>query len=360
MGASSIEISIIVPARDASRTIGSCVEALLGQSGCTMAFEVLVVDDGSQDDTAALARQAGAEVVGLSPSGPAAARNRGVEVARGDLLVFTDADCVPDAAWLSRMVAPFDDPDVSATKGTYRTDQRALTARFVQREYESRYRRMSRQNSIDFVDTYAAAFRRAQFFRAGGYDESFPNASVEDQEFSFRYSRIGGRIVFVDDAVVRHLHADTLWKYFRKKVKIAFWKMRVLRRHPDKIISDSHTPVNVKVEMGAAMAMLLALPLVGTFVGQLAFVAMLGIILLSSAPLVLAMARVDGTLGAVAPFYCFVRASALGIGCIAGVVTSKRHHGDSSKPVSWLRDEPASLRQEEQMVVEKAGSYEAH
>ena len=74
--------------------------------------------------------------------------------------------------------------------------------RFTQLEYEDRYDRMAGVESIDFVDTYSAAYRRDIFLANGGFDRTFPTASVEDQEFSFRLTEKGYRLVFVPSAKV--------------------------------------------------------------------------------------------------------------------------------------------------------------
>ena len=119
------------------------------------------------DDTAAVAATMGVIVLSQTNAGPAAARNPGARAAAGDILLFTDADCVPASDWVERMVAPFADPAVAGTKGEYRTRQRALIARFVQQEYQDRYDRMVGQSSIYFVDTYSAGYRRNLFLAAG-------------------------------------------------------------------------------------------------------------------------------------------------------------------------------------------------
>ena len=63
----------------------------------------------------------------------------------------------------------------------YRSEQTSLTARFVQLEYESKYRRMERFESIDFIDTYAAAYDKPVFDSVGGFDESYRLPSVQVQ-----------------------------------------------------------------------------------------------------------------------------------------------------------------------------------
>jgi cellulose synthase/poly-beta-1,6-N-acetylglucosamine synthase-like glycosyltransferase len=221
------------------------------------------------------------------------------------------------------MAAPFADPTVVGAKGEYRTRQRELVARFVQQEYQDRYDRMARQGQIDFVDTYAAAYRRCVFLAAGGFDPVFPTASVEDQELSFRLAGQGHRLVFVPGALVYHQHDRTLGEYLRRKYWIGYWKALVMRRYPTKLARDSHTPQILKVQMG--LAAVGALLLLGGQVRTLRSSALLlagglawGGLLLSGGPFYLKIWRRDAPVLRVASWLIFARAWALGWGFLTG------------------------------------------
>ena len=82
-------------------------------------------------------------VVSQAHVGAGAARNRGVAAARGPIVLFTDADCAPDATWVRSLCAALDSAQVVGARGIYRTEQRELVARFVQFEYEDKYRPLS-------------------------------------------------------------------------------------------------------------------------------------------------------------------------------------------------------------------------
>ncbi len=202
----SVDISVIVPAFGQPEQVGLCLQALQGQSGLTGTYEVIVVDDGSPDPLKPIVESYGARSLHQRHQGPAAARNLGAEAAFGEILAFTDSDCVPSPTWLQQLTAPFDDPAVVGVKGTYTSQQAGWVPRFVQQEYEAKYRRMGRLEQIDFIDTYSAAYRRRVFIENGGFDDAFPVPSVEDQEFSFRLARKGYRMVFAPQAVVAHQH----------------------------------------------------------------------------------------------------------------------------------------------------------
>jgi cellulose synthase/poly-beta-1,6-N-acetylglucosamine synthase-like glycosyltransferase len=169
--------------------------------------------------------------------------------AQGSIILFTDDDCVPTPNWLEAMLAPFEDPEIVGVKGAYRTGQKRLAARFVQIEYEDRYRLMAGLGSIDFVDTYSAAFRRCRFLEMTGYDTSFPVACAEDIELSYRMSARGWKMKFVAKAIVFHTHPDTFWSYLKKKYKFAFWRVLALRKNPSKGVKDSHTPQVMKLQL---------------------------------------------------------------------------------------------------------------
>jgi glycosyltransferase involved in cell wall biosynthesis len=100
-------VSVVVPARNEPQ-IARVVRAVLGQSSRAASVEVVVVDDGSSDETAQRAEAAGARVVRLrapgEPGNAAAARNHGFLECRGDPVVFLDGDCIPESGWLDRIL----------------------------------------------------------------------------------------------------------------------------------------------------------------------------------------------------------------------------------------------------------------
>jgi glycosyltransferase involved in cell wall biosynthesis len=317
-------VSVIVPAYQAADTIDRCLEALARQTVSRARYEVLVVDDDSSDGTPARVQaHDGVRLFQQAHRGPAAARNLGVEQARGAIVLFTDADCEPLPDWIERMAAALDGAAVGA-KGAYLTRQRELVARFVQAEYEDKYDRMAREPQIDFVDTYAAGYRRDVFLAHGGFETAFPVASVEDQEFSFRLARQGYRMVFVPEARVYHWgHAPDVWSYCRKKFRIGYWKVMVHRRHPDKLWRDSHTPQVMKAQillvglMAVCFVAGLAWPALWWGCGILAL-----LFLLTSVPFVRKAWRKDVQVGLVSPGLLFLRALALGSGFAAGLVAN--------------------------------------
>ncbi len=250
-GPGGLRVTVIVPVYNGADTIGECLESLLRQSEQEPACEILVVDDASRDSTlAVVARYPGVRAIRQEVNaGPAAARNRGAREAAGDIILFTDADCVPGEGWLGEMLCSFADPRVMGVKGVYRTKQRDMTARVIQLEFEYKYRKLASQPAIDFIDTYSAGYRRAVFLQFGGFDTAFPVPSTEDIDLSFRIAAKGHLLVFNPAAYVFHRHPASLADYLKRKYRYAYWGMLVVRRFPEKAIKNSYTPNSQRLQV---------------------------------------------------------------------------------------------------------------
>ena len=320
-----IQYSVVVPAYQSERVLPHCLAALLRQSIDQTQYEIIVVDDGSTDRSAEVAeqmlRQTAARVIRATHHGPAQARNLGAQAAQARLILFTDADCAPAPDWIAQMASAFDDPSISGAKGAYRTHQRSLVARFVQQEYQDKYDRLLAQPAIDFVDTYAAAYRREIFLASGGFDPVFTTSSVEDQELSFRLARQGHRLVFVPDAIVYHQHNASWRGYLRRKFGIGYWKVLLLARHPEKAVRDSHTPQIVKVQI---ILLAFALPVTGSAVfwpiGLKIAIGLWLLLFLTMLPLLVKIMQRDPAVLPIAPILIMLRAFGLGLGLLAGFI----------------------------------------
>ena len=105
--------SVVIPAYNAERTIVTCIQALQNQTVPADQVEIIVVDDGSTDNTVACAKATGVKVLTPGKAGKSGVRNAGAFAAQGEIVLFTDSDCEPRPDWIEQMVQPFcDDPDV--------------------------------------------------------------------------------------------------------------------------------------------------------------------------------------------------------------------------------------------------------
>jgi glycosyltransferase involved in cell wall biosynthesis len=330
-------VSIIIPTFNGAARIGHCLDALLPQT-IGRDVEILVIDDGSTDNLAEIVSRygrAGVRFITQRNGGPASARNRGAAEAQGPIILFTDDDCVPMPGWLDAMTRPFEDAAVVGVKGAYRTRQKSPVARFVQIEYEDRYRKMAALAHIDFIDTYSAGFRRDNFLEMTGYDTSFPVACAEDVELSYRMSARGWKMLFVPDAIVYHTHPDSLARYLRKKYKFAFWRVLALRKNPSKAVKDSHTPQLMKLQLLFLPGLLLAASCDLAVRRSIpATVLVVGGFLFTTIPFALRATAKDFVVGLLSPLLLAARSGSQILGVAAGTIYALFNHGDPSVPAS--------------------------
>ena len=170
-------------------------------------------------------------VVNGPEAGPAAARNRGWRSTEVPLILFTDADCVPEPEWAERMIRGLRGK-YHAVKGVYSRGGSSVIQRLAQVEFLERYRILSGRKSVFLADTYSAGFRREWLDKLDGFDENFPFPDHEDVDLSWRMVREGGIIGFLPDARVAHTHRSSWTGYFRLKLSRGKWRVMVLKEFP--------------------------------------------------------------------------------------------------------------------------------
>ncbi len=217
-------LSVVVPVRNGGRDFERCLRRL--RDSALADFELIVVDDGSTDDSAAIAERAGAIVVRFDrPQGPAAARNRGAREATAPLIFFLDADVAVHPRTLDRALARFDDdPGLSALFGSYDdhpqapgvvSQYRNLLHHFVHQQGDFR-------GDIRPAHTFwtgCGLMRREVFLAFGGFDPRlYPRPAIEDIELGYRLTRAGHRIVLARDVQATHLKRWSLADMIRTDI----------------------------------------------------------------------------------------------------------------------------------------------
>jgi glycosyltransferase involved in cell wall biosynthesis len=251
-------VSVVVPVRNARDDLARCLDSLARQSAPPDSFEVIVVDDGSDDGTPDVAARRGARVLSQERRGAAAARNRGAREARGEVVLYLDADCVADTAWLAELSRPLlAAARLGGAVGRYESDQRAPVARFVQLDLEGRYKRMRSRDRIDFLNSGNCGLRRELLARYP-FDENFQR--LEDVELSFRLTADGHAIIFVPEARAWHRHPETVGALVRRKFNYARYAFPLYRQYPGKAASDASTPQERRARLASTAAFLALLP----------------------------------------------------------------------------------------------------
>jgi len=316
-----MKVSVIVPAYNAEHSIQECINSLLNQK-TTYDFEIIIVDDGSKDRTAGIAKSfKKVKVFSNKNSGPASARNFGARKAIGEIIIFIDSDCVADKNWLQQMTDSFKDKEVVGVQGAYRTKQKELMARFTQIEIEHRYERLKNAKKVDWIGSYSAGYKKEIFLKEHGFSKDFKMASGEDPELSYKLSKKNFKLKFNPNAIVFHKHPTSLPEYLRKKFVHAFWRVLLYKKHSDKAISDSYTPQSLKLQI-LLVLVILALAVLGLVFPIPAFMPWLALFLLvlSFVPFFLfALAR-DFSVALVSPVILALRSISFVLGLFMGFI----------------------------------------
>jgi glycosyltransferase involved in cell wall biosynthesis len=197
--ADDVRVSVVVPARNAAGTLGRTLACLAAQE-LDGRFEVIVVDDGSDDHTPDVARSAPGPVTVISDGriGAAEARNRGVAAAAAPAIAFTDADCFPTRDWLANGLGALADADL--VQGRVMPDPEAPLGPFDRTIWVEAER--------GFYETANLFVKRATFERIGGFEDWIDTGGekllAEDVWFGWRAVRAGARTAFAADALVHH------------------------------------------------------------------------------------------------------------------------------------------------------------
>ncbi len=223
-------MSVIVPVRNGEHTIADCVGSLLALDYPRASRQILVVDNGSTDRTAAILRALGVDVLRESRRGKSHALNRAIPACRGEIVAFLDADCVAERRWLSELVAGFEGEGVGAVAGEiepYRP--RTVTERYVARR-EAGMVRFALELDRPFAPGANVAFRRSALQRVGGFDPTF--TSGEDVDISWRLLEQGRvRITYRPGAIAYHRGRASPRALLSQQVGYGYGRALLRRRH---------------------------------------------------------------------------------------------------------------------------------
>lgn len=216
------DISIVIPVKDRAGELKRCLASLASLNYPREKLQVIVVDDGSSDESPRVAQQFGAEVVpsGGTGRGPAAARNVGAAMACGDILAFIDSDCTASREWLNELIPAFANPAMAAVGGQV---DGMCTESSVDR-YESimsslslgsRERTGSGGTDTFYLPSCNLLVRRAAFRSAGGFKDEMHVG--EDVDLTWRLRDKGWTISYLPAGNVLHEHRSSIRSFMSRR-----------------------------------------------------------------------------------------------------------------------------------------------
>ena len=228
----TIRASVVVPTYNRPEFLDRCLAALLAQEFDPSAYEVIVADDAASEATRRQVESWAARVEDTGPPvrylpvtatrGPAAARNVGWRAARGEVVAFTDDDCLPEPGWLgagARALAP----GVAGAMGRVVVPLPPLPT-----DYE---RNAAGLATAEFV-TANCFYRRNALAAVGGFDERFEAAWREDSDLFLTLIERGERLVSAPDAVVVHPVRPARWGVSLRQQRKSLYNALLYKKHP--------------------------------------------------------------------------------------------------------------------------------
>jgi glycosyltransferase involved in cell wall biosynthesis len=210
-------ISVIIPAWNNPALIAKCLAAMGDQTYPRDRYEVLVVDNASTDDTAEVARSFSFATVLSEPTpGSYSARNRGLAAARGDYVAFTDADCIPDRAWLAAAArAAREHPEAAILAGQIEMFRADSADNGVCEKYESAFdfdQAAHARHGLCMTANWVSP--RQALIDLGGFHQDLKSGG--DWDLSRRVQASGQPIVYVPEMRVSHPTRGSLPKLMAK------------------------------------------------------------------------------------------------------------------------------------------------
>jgi cellulose synthase/poly-beta-1,6-N-acetylglucosamine synthase-like glycosyltransferase len=214
-------VSVIVPVRDGEPMIADCLDSILTADYPADRREILVIDNGSSDGTAALIRARPVRYLHEPRRGVSNARNRGIAESTGEILAFVDADCLVEPQWLGELVRAFEDPEVGAVAGDLQHAPPTTAAERQAARLLGNWQRFAFNSNPAYPITANAAYRRDVIDRIGPFDPHMTRA--QDVELGLRFQQHSDlRLAYAERATARHRNRTTWLGFFRQQLGWAY------------------------------------------------------------------------------------------------------------------------------------------
>jgi len=270
------KVSIVVPCYNAQDTVLMCAKGCLSQDYPNL--EIIFVDDGSTDRTLRLLREFDdIKVISQNNKGPAAARNLGWRSSQGEIICFTDSDCIPNRTWVTRFVKCYFDQAIDGVGGSYDiVNSDKWLSRCIHEEIIYRHKNMPK--FVDYLGSFNVSYKRDVLVELSGFDESFLRASGEDNDLAYRAVKYGYKLMFDKENLVAHHHPEKISKYIKQQFWHGYWRLKLYFKHTNKISGDHYADsldfIQIPISFIASLLIIL-----GLFIKELMITALLFLVL---------------------------------------------------------------------------------
>jgi cellulose synthase/poly-beta-1,6-N-acetylglucosamine synthase-like glycosyltransferase len=227
-------VSIVVPVYNGERTIEECIKSLLDLEYPKEKYEIIVVDNNSTDNSIEIAKKYPVRLLYEGKQSSYAARNLGIKNTKGEIVAFTDADCIADKGWLKQLVKNFEEKTTAGVGG----EILAYPPENIIERYSVKSNILSQKSFFEFklanlkmpfIATANAAYKKGILNVIGLFDDSFTSGG--DVDLSWRITFKDYRIVYEPKAIIYHRHRTTLYGLFRQFFRYGEGQPKLFKKH---------------------------------------------------------------------------------------------------------------------------------
>jgi cellulose synthase/poly-beta-1,6-N-acetylglucosamine synthase-like glycosyltransferase len=230
------KVSIVIPTKNSSRMIEKCLHSLLNQSYSN--YELIIVDGHSVDDTIKIVSGFPVRIFFEEGGTRASACNVGILNSRGEIVAFTDDDCIVPEDWVEKIVKHFEDHEVCVVggpalipndSGPWENTFGAIRTLVLKVAHKL--------GPVEDIFGCNSAYRKSVVLEVGGFREDL--LTTEETELHFRIMKSGGTLIYDPDMPVYHYPRVNLKKFLKQQYRYGLGKGLMLRLHPRALkISD--------------------------------------------------------------------------------------------------------------------------
>ena len=246
-----MKVSVVIPDYNASKTIDLCLSSILNQDFSD--YEVIVVDDGSTDDTREKVKKYPVRLISIPYEGTSVARNTGFRASKGDILIFLDSDCVAKKDLIVKLIEPLKNPKIGVVQAWWEVaNQGRLVPALTYKTYEYFTRNLE---YLDFLWSYCFAIRRELVQKVGMFDVGWTR--MEDVAFAQKVIKEGYQIYLMKEVRIGHFFRETLLAHVKVHVRNAIEKFLWVNK--TKKFIDQRANIAEYIKLGVHALMLLTI-----------------------------------------------------------------------------------------------------
>lgn len=238
--------SIIIASYNEAENLEKCLGSLMNLNYTAEDVEIILVDNNSTDNTSEIVQKF-TQVIYLKEEKPGAsfARNKGIQHAKGEIMVFIDADAEADKDWLVKITSPFDDEKTGAVGGSIHPyNKNSIVSQYLSISLFSRYPRYGKKREIKGFPSCNLAIRKQHIPQ--GFDSDVLPHYGEDKDICYQVLKKGYKVLFEPEAIIYHHHPESTGELLKLFAKSSIGRLNISRKYPfapDIILLKSHFPL---------------------------------------------------------------------------------------------------------------------